>query len=68
VTDSAGHRSIDHLAHTRDPTTRVPSELPRRAADGLHLSDHFGLVLEVCLLSNAPHYNQLGPETQVRLA
>ena len=47
VTDGAGHKSIDHLAHSRDVTAKVLSELPRRAGGDVHLSDHFGLVLEV---------------------
>ena len=55
MTDSHGHKAIDHLTHTRDLVAKVVGELPRRTPDGLHLSDHSGLVLDVHSGGRAKH-------------
>lgn len=45
--DTRNRAAIDHFAHSGDLTAQVVGLLPHAEPDGLALSDHFGVVLEV---------------------
>jgi len=54
-TDADGCALIDHVAATKDICVSVKSIPPKREENGLKLSDHAGLVLDI-VLSNEQHF------------
>ncbi len=54
-TDADGCALIDHVAATKDLCVSVKSIPPKREENGLKLSDHAGLVLDI-VLSNEQHF------------